>query len=217
MIKFNVGDRVRRLAGSEAITKHGSEYEVVKLDHAQNAIYLAGLWGGWDADRFELVKRAEAGPPLAPRVDTKLSNPKEAIGAVKMNFHLVPDTLPTYACMAFTEGAYKYGAYNWRVHGVRASTYYSALNRHIKKWWNGEDCDPKTRVPHLANAVACIGIILDANFLGMLTDDRPPKADIQKLLEESEKVCAHLRTMVEGLPAPHHCTALEPACPPPAG
>ena len=144
-----------------------------------------------------------------PRGDTKLSNPKEAIGAVKLNFHLVPDTMPAYACIAFTEGAYKYGAYNWRVHGVRASTYYSALNRHIKKWWNGEDMDPKTKVPHLANAMACIAIILDAGFLGKLTDDRPPKADLARLLAESEKVCQHLREMVAGQESPHHCTALQ--------
>jgi hypothetical protein len=59
---------------------------------------------------------------------------------------------------------------------VRSSIYHAALHRHIAKWWNGEDQDQSTRVKHLANALACIGILLDAELCGKLTDDRPPRA-----------------------------------------
>lgn len=208
---FKVGDSIRRTGLPRTSVEVGSIHVVTYIDVVYQRVKLLGVDGNFYTRNFEWVSSPHT------ELDTKLSNPKEAIGAAKMNYHLVPDTLPTYACMAFTEGAYKYGAYNWRVHGVRASTYYSALNRHIKKWWNGEDVDPKTQVPHLANAMACIGIILDAQFLNKLTDDRPPKADIQRLLDESEKVCQHLRTLVAGLPDPHHCTALEPVCPASAG
>lgn len=139
---------------------------------------------------------------------TKASNPKEAIGASKLNFALVPDSLSAYAATAFYEGASKYGAYNWRVAGVRASTYYSAHNRHVKKWWNGQDADPKTKVHHLANAIACLGIILDAELKGMLNDDRPPQVDLDGLIERLSETQAHLAKMHEGM-NPHHCTEQE--------
>jgi hypothetical protein len=69
----------------------------------------------------------------------KLTNPKDAIGSSKVPLHLVPETMRAYAAVAFLEGALKYGTANWRVAGVRTSIYYSALQRHLSKWWNGEE------------------------------------------------------------------------------
>ena len=106
--------------------------------------------------------------------ELKPSNPKDIIGSSKLPLELVPDTLVAYAALAFLEGASKYGRFNWRIAGVRASIYRAAVGRHLMKWWNGEDCDPKTGVPHLASAIAGLGIILDAELAGKLTDDRPP-------------------------------------------
>jgi hypothetical protein len=116
----------------------------------------------------------------------KLTNPKDAIGSSKVPLHLVPETMRAYAAVAFLEGALKYGTANWRVAGVRTSIYYSALQRHLSKWWNGEEADPDTGVPHLASALACIGIIVDAREVGKLTDDRPPRADVGALLARLE-------------------------------
>ena len=93
------------------------------------------------------------------------SNPKDRIGATKLPLTLVPDTLSVFAAMAFAEGASKYGAYNWRIGGARASIYIDAMRRHVAKWWNGEDIDPETGIPHLASAVACLSIILDAEYV----------------------------------------------------
>lgn len=111
----------------------------------------------------------------AANIDVKPTNPKDVIGSSKLDMGLVPDTAIAYGALALTEGALKYGRYNWRVAGVRASIYRAALDRHVKKWWNGEDCDPKTGIHHLANALACIAIILDADCCAKLTDDRPPR------------------------------------------
>lgn len=106
----------------------------------------------------------------------KQTNPKDSIGSTKLHVGLVPDSLVTAAAMAFTEGAAKYGRYNWRIAGVRASIYHDALRRHLAKWWNGEDVDRQTGVPHLASVAACAAILIDADLLGKLTDDRPPSA-----------------------------------------
>lgn len=138
----------------------------------------------------------------------KPSNPKEAIGSGKLNFAVVPSSLMAYAATAFTEGALKYGSYNWRVAGVRASTYRSAIQRHIDKWWNGQDADPKTRVHHLANAIAGLGIILDAELVGLLNDDRPPRADMDGLIERLGETAAHLKEMSKDL-SPTHYTQKE--------
>jgi hypothetical protein len=115
--------------------------------------------------------------------DTKPTNPKDVIGSGKLPLELVPDTMAAYASLSFLEGASKYGRYNWRAAGVRASIYRAAHDRHMMKWWNGEDCDPKTGIPHLASALACIAIILDAGVCGKLTDDRPPRAPIGDLID----------------------------------
>lgn len=132
--------------------------------------------------------------------DTKPTNPKDAIGSGKLPLELVPDTLRAYAALAFFEGASKYGRFNWRVAGVRASIYRAALDRHLAKWWNGEDVDPDTGVPHLASVIACAGIILDADLCGKLTDDRPPPAPIGGLMDGMAETVAALRAKF----AQHH-------------
>lgn len=124
----------------------------------------------------------------------KPTNPKDALAVSKLPMHLVPDTVKVFAALAFAEGAAKYGSYNWRVAGVRASVYRSALERHLAKWWNGEWADEKTGVPHLASIIACAGILLDANAVGKLTDDRPPAAPLGPLIDGME---ADVRRVVD--------------------
>lgn len=107
----------------------------------------------------------------------KPSNPKDAIATDKAPLHLVPAAFKAYTALALAEGAMKYGAHNWRAAGVRASIYVAALQRHMDKWWNGENNDPHTGVPHLANACACLAILIDALISEQLTDDRPPRQE----------------------------------------
>lgn len=114
--------------------------------------------------------------PGKKRAVTKDTNPKDAIGSTKLPMHLIPGTAKAYMAIAFLEGALKYGKYNWRVAGVRASIYLDAMERHLEKWKNGEDNDPATDVPHLASIMACAAILIDAGVCGKLTDDRPPRA-----------------------------------------
>lgn len=109
-------------------------------------------------------------------METKDTNPKRAEGAKKVPLGTVPPILTAYASVAFHEGKLKYGAFNWRIAGASAMTYLNAAKRHLDRFTEGEECDPVTSVPHLANALACIGIILDARAMGKLEDDRPPSS-----------------------------------------
>jgi hypothetical protein len=135
-------------------------------------------------------------PAVAPlSVFIKASNPKEAMGDKKVPLHLIPATALVEESLAYAEGALKYGSANWRVAGVRVSTYVGAAIRHLEKFWNGEDRDPVSRVKHLANARACLGILIDAEACGKLTDDRPPKVDLNEMVAEAEEVLAHLKRL----------------------
>jgi hypothetical protein len=103
--------------------------------------------------------------------DYKETNPKdEAAAGIRVDLSLVPQTGIIYAALGFTEGHLKYGGYNWRVSGVKASVYAAAFLRHFIKWFNGEWVDPKTQVPHLASCIACLMIVIDGYEMGNLID-----------------------------------------------
>lgn len=101
----------------------------------------------------------------------KDSNPKAAFAANKLPLHLVPPSAIAYASIGLLEGALKYGRSNWREDCVSASTYYDACLRHMMEWMEGKDLSPEG-VPHLANAIACLCILIDATEHGKLIDDR---------------------------------------------
>lgn len=112
--------------------------------------------------------------PIYVISETKSSNPKDAIGVMKLPLHLVSPIVKAYQAIAHYLGNVKYGAWNYRAEGARASVYYAALNRHMDRWWEGEEFDQVDGTPHLANALACIAIIIDAWHSSKLLDDRPP-------------------------------------------
>lgn len=108
-------------------------------------------------------------------------------------------------CMAFLEGALKYGRSNFRVVGVRASIYKDALDRHMNAWFEGEDIDPESGLPHLGKALACIAIIVDAQACGQLNDDRMVGGGYQKVVADLTPHVARLKTQHANL-APKHFT-----------
>lgn len=123
-------------------------------------------------------------------------NPKDSVGAKRLSLHLVPSASIIHEALAMTEGALKYGPFNWRTKAVQAMLYIGAALRHIEKWVDREDCDPKTLVHHLGNAKASLGIILDALETGNLQDDRPEKGPAPRLLQDAEdRMVPHLQAL----------------------
>lgn len=112
----------------------------------------------------------------------KNTNPKDLIGSNKIPLHLFPETASIYGALALLDGALKYGRCNWREAGVRASIYIDACKRHMAKWFEGEDIDVDSGLPHLAHALACIAILIDATVSDKLVDDRMYKGGYIKLL-----------------------------------
>lgn len=122
----------------------------------------------------------------------KPTNPKDAIGSNKVPIHLWPSTATIQGAMALLYGALLYGRTNYRVIGVRASIYYDAAWRHLAAWFEGEDNDPDSGLCHLAHAIACIAILIDAKAAKKMNDDRMVKGGYRKLINS---LTAHVKRL----------------------
>lgn len=106
----------------------------------------------------------------------KDSNPKDVIGCKKPPVSTVSEPVLFEVGAAMLEGALKYGRHNYREIGVRSSVYFDAARRHLGDWWEGEDTDPDSGLPHISKAIASLVVLRDAQMQGREFDDRPPKA-----------------------------------------
>jgi hypothetical protein len=115
------------------------------------------------------------------------SNPKTQYGIAKPGLSNVPP-LPLLAIgRVMANGASKYGPMNWRALPVSSSTYYDAAMRHLMAWWDGQNNDPETGLPHLAHAAANLCILLDADSGPWLEDDRPIAGYTNEFISDNTK------------------------------
>ena len=118
-------------------------------------------------------------------------NPKTAMGAKKPPLHFIPPISLFHLGQAMQNGGEKYGPFNWREKEVTASVYMDAAMRHLLEWWDCGDMASDSGIHHFGHAMACMAIVLDAESIGMLNDDRPKvkgaTADfIAKVFEENK-------------------------------
>lgn len=125
--------------------------------------------------------------------DFKPTNPKDAAATSRIPLALLSPVAKIAWAVAQYAGMLKYGAWNWRKAGVRASVYISALERHIDAYKSGEEYDPVDGSPHLGNIMACAAILLDAKAAGKLTDDRGPALSHRQAVAEGEATMTKLR------------------------
>lgn len=110
----------------------------------------------------------------------KDSNPKDAIGVLKIALTYVSLPVILEVALGMMEGAFKYGRHNYREAGVRASVYVDATFRHLAAFWEGEDFDPDIQakcgidVSHITKAIASLTVLRDSMIRGNWVDDRPP-------------------------------------------
>ena len=91
-------------------------------------------------------------------------NPKDKIGAAKVDLTLIPAKASAHMAFALMDGATKYGPYNWRVEPVQLRTYISAAKRHLDDFLESEEVAADSLGHHLGHAMACCAIIIDAMF-----------------------------------------------------
>lgn len=112
------------------------------------------------------------------------TNPKDLLGMKKVSVSKVPPAALIYAALAMGDGAVKYGPYNWRKNKVIASIYVDAMLRHTMAWFDGEELAEDSQRPHLAHAMACFCILIDALETGNLVDDRPEPGAAAALIKK---------------------------------
>lgn len=135
---------------------------------------------------------AASGPTPDPKMDAANSdapvNPKTAQGDKKYPLHLLPLSAQVEVNRALEDGMKKYGLANWRKTGVPAHVYIAAAKRHIDQWFDGgQERASDSNVHNLGHAMACMAIIIDAQWNDKLIDDRPdPTRDTDLLLLRSK-------------------------------
>lgn len=116
-------------------------------------------------------------------------NLKDIIGGTRLPLQLIPAAAKAHIAHALSDGAEKYGPYNWRETQILLTEYLGAMQRHIDALLDGEDHSADTTaaghpVHHLAHVAAGCCIVLDALELGLLVDDRPAPGNAARVHEQ---------------------------------
>lgn len=100
-------------------------------------------------------------------------NPKAVLGRQKRQSQFTPIAVLNEVHDGMTEGAEKYGAYNWRETKIQMSDYFDSTIRHMTAWFDGEDLDPDSQISHISKTIAGLFVLRDAMITGNCLDDRP--------------------------------------------
>jgi hypothetical protein len=114
-------------------------------------------------------------------------NPKDRIGASKVDFTLIPTSAKVAMALALMDGGTKYGPYNWRVEPIQCRTYLGAAERHLEAVKEGEQYARDSLIEHLGHVMACCGIVIDAMSQGTLVDDRPINGKGADIIEQANE------------------------------
>lgn len=116
------------------------------------------------------------------------NNPKTQYGIKKAPvLSVTPASAILILGQVMALGAKKYGAFNYRDKNVAASVYVDAMLRHLLAWNAGQDSDPESGVSHLGHVMACAAILIDAQAIDKLVDDRPPSDIAAELMDSLVK------------------------------
>ena len=105
-------------------------------------------------------------------------------GAQKLKKDIRYDLLPVLPIAeisrVYAYGEQKYSSHNWRG-GYDWSLSYAALQRHLSRFWDGEDNDPESGLPHLSHAGFHILALLEFMHTNRQKDDRYATAKSREL------------------------------------
>lgn len=113
------------------------------------------------------------------------TNPKDLIGVTKPSLQAIPWVAIYEMGKAMLDGMKKYGLFNWRDHAVRSDIYVDAAMRHITAWSDGQAVAEDSNIHHLAHAMACLSILIDAEYAGKLIDNRDKSQLTSRYLKEN--------------------------------
>lgn len=111
---------------------------------------------------------------ISPLAEERLYDPQTGAqkGRKLARFALLPPGALWKIAEVFGFGAAKYADRNWEA-GYPWSWSYDALQRHLNAFWDGEELDPESGLPHLAHAGFHILALLTYTRTNRAKDDRP--------------------------------------------
>ena len=98
-------------------------------------------------DEEEFASESETAP-------TRVPGRKDDNGKVRWDLLVWP--FISDVANVLTHGARKYEAYNWMNVKDARPRYFSAAQRHLVAWYEGESRDPETGYHHLSHATCCL-------------------------------------------------------------
>ncbi|MFC3127229.1 dATP/dGTP diphosphohydrolase domain-containing protein [Pseudoroseomonas globiformis] len=132
------------------------------------SIPLASLLAPAEQPKLEITHKDAPAP--------KLTGLRANAGKPRMD--LVAPSIMTAIATVAEFGARKYAARNWE-NGMEYGKVYASLMRHLLAWWEGQENDPESGLPHLhhvawnAQALVEYDRRLKAGTLPAEVDDRP--------------------------------------------
>ncbi len=121
-------------------------------------------------EALSLIQKARGSGGVEPVTDCHDMAVKFDTGKLRMDL-LPPDALEALARI-LTDGAEKYGEYNWSK-GMKWSRPYAALLRHLMAFWAGQDNDPESGHPHLWHVLTNAVFLTSYQIREIGEDDRP--------------------------------------------
>lgn len=94
--------------------------------------------------------------------------------AGKPRWDLLPYNAVAKVVDVLTFGASKYAPRNWEK-GLSFADTFASLQRHAIKWYNGEENDDETGIPHMAHVATNALFLVYFGLTGKGKDDRPGK------------------------------------------
>lgn len=119
-------------------------YRRVKLTPAQAKMYM--------------IKTLEMREAMVKEIEAKKMSEAKKNDSEKIRLDLIPPEALNAVGRAFTFGAKKYSADNWRG-GFEWRRLIGASIRHINAFNGGEDLDPESGLCHIDHALACLAML----------------------------------------------------------
>ena len=96
----------------------------------------------------------------------------------KLEWHLLPLMCLVDCVRVFTYGRDKYSEWDW-IKGASWIVQYDCLMRHMQAWYEREDDDPESALPHLGHAMCNLVMLSFYTKFFKDRDDRPtfPKGE----------------------------------------
>jgi len=93
-------------------------------------------------------------------------------GVKESRFDLIPYDALWQVALVFGKGAEKYADRNWE-RGYEWSKSFAALHRHLALFWQGEDIDDESGLPHMAHVTWHSLVLLSFMLREAGVDNRP--------------------------------------------